>query len=432
MTEGVESSELEASERSTASAMAEAEAREGYKWVQLGPKSIEIPEEWTVSLLSNMSDINMGSSPSSEYYNESQNGLPFFQGNANFGHRYPTPEVWCTKPDKVAEEGDILISVRAPVGELNFANTDCCIGRGLAAIGGTNSDSEFMFYSLLYSRQRLESYAQGSTFDSVNSKVLQNFPVVCPKLPEQRRIAEILSTVDEQIQQTKSIIETTEELKRGLREELILGGISHSDHREFRVGPFEYEIPSGWGDTTVSECAKNLDSQRIPVKKQKREEMVGDIPYYGASGQIDSVDDWLFDDDLLLLAEDGENLLSRNTPISFATSGKVWVNNHAHVLKPNPDMNLEYLLNYFEILSYRPYATGTAQPKLNQKVLNSLRVPKPAKHEQDKIARILNNVSDVIREKYGRKKKLQDLRRGLMQDLLTGTVRVPKSIEAED
>jgi type I restriction enzyme S subunit len=161
--------------------------------------------------------------------------------------------------------------------------------------------------------------------------------------------------------------------------------------------------------------------------------MQGNIPYYGASGVIDYVDDYLFDDELILLAEDGENLLSRNLPIAFKISGKAWVNNHAHVLKPRQEFDIDYLVEYFERLNYEPFVTGSAQPKLTQTNMEMLSVPKPPEEEQAEISSVLTSVSVHKNRSEQYKEKLQRLKQGLMQDLLSGEVRThDKDIEPVD
>lgn len=126
---------------------------------------------------------------------------------------------------------------------------------------------------------------------------------------------------------------------------------------------------------TLPEIGENLDSRRIPITGGDRKE--GIYPYYGASGIVDYVDDYIFDEDILLISEDGANLLARVTPIAFPASGKVWVNNHAHVMRFKSmamQTYVEYMLNMIDISHY---VTGTAQPKLNQAKLNSIPIPVP-------------------------------------------------------
>lgn len=127
-------------------------------------------------VLKDVCRIKMGQSPESSSYNESGDGIPFFQGNADFGERYPVTRIWCTEPTKIANAGDILISVRAPIGALNYAREVCCIGRGLAAITPDSSkfSTEFIFWLLKGKNAELNSKGTGSTFKAIGRKVLED------------------------------------------------------------------------------------------------------------------------------------------------------------------------------------------------------------------------------------------------------------------
>ena len=125
--------------------------------------------------LKDVCKINMGQSPESSSYNDTGDGIPFFQGNADFGERYPVTRIWCNSPTKIAEAGDILISVRAPIGALNYASEQCCIGRGLAALtpDQTKVSSEFIYWFLKGKKTELNSKGTGSTFKAIGRKVLE-------------------------------------------------------------------------------------------------------------------------------------------------------------------------------------------------------------------------------------------------------------------
>lgn len=184
------------------------------------------------------------------------------------------------------------------------------------------------------------------------------------------------------------------------------------------------EIPEDWGVVRLSAAAEFLDGLRRPVKMSDRAKMRGAYPYYGASGIVDYVNDFLFDDDLILLGEDGENILSRNTRLAFRVSGKVWVNNHAHVLKPKPDFEIGFLCDYLESLDYSLLNSGTAQPKLNKKACESIQVPKPTPEEQKVIARALSDVDELIANLEKQIAKKRDIKTATMQQLLTGKKRL--------
>ena len=125
----------------------------------------------------------------------------------------------------------------------------------------------------------------------------------------------------------------------------------------------EFRKAGAWEEKLLGQVVKFLDGQRKPIKESDRASMQGQYPYYGASGIIDYINDFIFDETLILLGEDGENIVSRNLPLVFKISGKCWVNNHAHVLKANKPHHLDFLVQYLESLSYIKYNSGGAQPK---------------------------------------------------------------------
>lgn len=148
--------------------------------------------------LPDVAEIIMGQSPPGDTYNEASVGLPFFQGKTEFGEVSPTPRKWCNAPKKIAEAGDILISVRAPVGPTNLASTQCCIGRGLAAIRANPEqlDPSYLRFALRHAEPRLASMGQGSTFAAIGRAELAKVEFPLPSLVEQRRIVDILSRAE--------------------------------------------------------------------------------------------------------------------------------------------------------------------------------------------------------------------------------------------
>lgn len=161
--------------------------------------------------LGDICSINMGQSPDSSLYNTNKNGLPFFQGNADFGDINPVARVWCSKPIKTAKTDDILISVRAPIGSLNIADGDCCIGRGLAALTVNESMciQRYLWYVLLGKVDELNSKGTGSTFKAISKKVLEDTKIFLPSLAEQRKIAaeldQISALIDKRRQQLEKL-----------------------------------------------------------------------------------------------------------------------------------------------------------------------------------------------------------------------------------
>lgn len=174
--------------------------------------------EWKEVRLGDVAAIIMGQSPPGTTYNEKGQGLPFFQGVKDFSNRYPQKRMYCTAPKKIAEPGDILFSVRAPIGEINRAAERCCIGRGLAAIRGSNKfDTDFIEYVLRYLRHEWSVLeGEGAVFGNAKKSDLENLVIPWPDRSERHAIAHILGTLDDKIELLRRMNETLEAMARAL------------------------------------------------------------------------------------------------------------------------------------------------------------------------------------------------------------------------
>lgn len=174
-----------------------------------------------------------------------------------------------------------------------------------------------------------------------------------------------------------------------------------------------------WEQRKLGDLVTFLDSKRKPLEASKR--IKGPYPYYGASGIVDYVDGFLFDESLILLSEDGANILDRNYPVCFKITGKAWVNNHAHVLKPNTDISEEFLYNFLEKLDYSQFNTGMAMPKLNREVCEKIPVILPTHEEQQKIGSALELFNNLITLHQRQLEELKNLKSGLLQKMFPKT-----------
>ena len=159
-----------------------------------------------------------------------------------------------------------------------------------------------------------------------------------------------------------------------------------------------FEIPENWCWVRFGTALVNRDAERIPLSVFQREKLDKKYDYYGASGVIDKVDRYLFDKPLLLVGEDGANLLLRSKPIAFIASGQYWVNNHAHVIDAVAGVDLRYIALFINATNLAPYVTGTAQPKMNQEKLNSILVPLPPTNEQRRIVSAFEGIAAIIQQ----------------------------------
>ncbi|CAG4995600.1 hypothetical protein DYBT9275_01677 [Dyadobacter sp. CECT 9275] len=171
-------------------------------------------------------------------------------------------------------------------------------------------------------------------------------------------------------------------------------------------------------ECTLDEIAEIHNYKRVPLNSRERENKKGSYPYYGASGVVDYIDEYIFDGDYVLISEDGENLRSRNTPIAFKVSGKFWVNNHAHIVKQKEDSINDFIVYYFSLLDLNPFVTGAVQPKLNKENLLSIpiRIPKD-KTQRNKIVSILKSLDDKIELNRQTNQTLEEIAKTLFHEM---------------
>ena len=163
---------------------------------ELGP----IPEGWEATTIGVEFDLTMGQSPPGSTYNEKGEGLPFFQGRRDFGFRYPSNRVYCTAPTRIAHDGDTLVSVRAPVGDINMAYETCCVGRGVAAVRHKSGSRSYTYYAMRALGERFKSYeAEGTVFGAINKKQFQNLPSIAPQPQVVSIFEELVYPLDENI-----------------------------------------------------------------------------------------------------------------------------------------------------------------------------------------------------------------------------------------
>ena len=243
----------------------------------------------------------------------------------------------------------------------------------------------------------------------LNMRMIREIEVPIAPLPEQQRIVTLLDEAFDGIATAKANAEKNLHNARALFESHLQSVFT--------------ERGEGWVVATIDGISTNLDRKRIPITKDVRKS--GEYPYYGASGIVDYVADYIFDGDTLLISEDGANLLARSTPIAFSVSGKYWVNNHAHILKFEDMATQRFVEFYLASIRLDEYITGAAQPKLNQKALNSIPIPIPAAvGEQAKIVGRIESLQDEtqrLESIYQQKlTALDDLKKSLLHRAFSG------------
>lgn len=267
----------------------------------------------------------------------------------------------------------------------------------------------FLYYTLStneFQTKILQDSGKGTvhTFTIANAK---ETIIAIPCLEEQQKIADFLSTVDEVIAQSEAEVQNLEQQKKAAMQKIF-----SQEVRFKREDGTEYPE---WEQYRLEDTVDFLDEKRKPITSKYRK--AGQYPYYGASGIIDFIDDYIFDEELVLLSEDGANIVDRNYRVAFIATGKYWVNNHAHCLRPKQGFASYFISEALESIDYTVYNTGSAQPKLNQEVCRNLPLMCPCLEEQQKIADFLSAYDEAIRYAKQELDKWKELKKGLLQQM---------------
>ena len=270
------------------------------------------------------------------------------------------------------------------------------------------TDIKFMSY-VLYD-MNLNQYSESSAQPGLSVKKLLELEYPIPQnKEEQTAIAEALSDIDGLISSLKKLIEKKKAIKQGAMQELLTG--------KKRLPGFSGE----WSNLRIEEIANLHDNLRVPVEKSMREK--GNIPYYGANGIQDYVNGYTHNGSYVLIAEDGANDL-QEYPIRYA-SGKMWVNNHVHVLDGKNSVSDTRFLSYsMSTIDYQAAITGGTRAKLNGHILMQLALDLPPLAEQQAIAQVLSDMDSEIEQLKKKLSKYQQIKQGMMQELFTGRIRI--------
>lgn len=296
-------------------------------------------------------------------------------------------------------------------------------------------------FSSFYSQGHTKLYIKQTTgIQNLNiTEMFSREVIPLPPLSEQQAIADYLDDKCAQIDNITATIneqiEVLKQYKKSVITEAVTKGLD--PNAPMKDSGFEWigQIPEKWEVIRLKYVMDNFDSQRKPIEAQKRSQE-GEFlyDYYGASGVIDKINNYIFDKPALLIGEDGANLLLRNLPLIYIATGKYWVNNHAHILRPKNNLNFYYAAYLLEALDYTVYITGSAQPKLSQEKLNSVKILVPALSEQQAIADYLDDkcaqIDAVIADKQAQLETLAAYKKSLIYEYVTGKKSVPGFEEA--
>lgn len=373
-----------------------------------------VPETWVWASMGEIAEIVGGGTPStSDGGNFAERGIPWLtpadltgygQTYIARGRRDLSEKGYRASAARLMPTGTVLFSSRAPIGYCAVASGDITTNQGFKSfILRGEISPEYVRHYLLSSVDYAESKASGTTFKELSGSRAAELSAPIAPLPEQQRIVAKIDSLTGKSKRARERLAHIPRLVEKYKQAVLAAAFRGDLTREWRrtagvsdeIRPLDgmpnelldRPLPISWTPSTMALVATNHDGRRVPVRASDRAATRGRYPYYGASGIIDYVNDYLFDGQFLLIGEDGANLLSRSTPIAFLAEGQFWVNNHAHILQANDQTSNEWLRRFMNMISLAPYVTGSAQPKLTQSALNRIGIPLPPLEEQTEILR---------------------------------------------
>jgi type I restriction enzyme S subunit len=417
----------------------------GIEWIG------EIPEHWLISKIKYSDSVIMGQSPLSEDCNSEGIGLPFLQGNAEFGKLNPSPKLYCEKANKKAEPNDILLSVRAPVGAINISNINVGIGRGLCAIRAEKSNYKFIYYYLNFVKEELESISTGSTFKAVNLDDVKNIVFLIIDFKEQTAIANYLdqktTQIDQLINQKQRFIELLQEERTAVINQAVTKGLDPTVTMKDSGIEWLGEIPEHWdvkplkhlvniqgrigfkGYTVGDLVPEGLGAYTIGAKHiNKHNELDLSKPQFISWEKYYESPEIMVNKNDLLLTQRGTlgKVVLINDDIGEATINPSMV--LLNKLKANGFFlyyffNSDYFISWVDLTN-----TATAVPMINQAQLGNFKIVIPEIHEQEKIVSFIKKstfkIDEIILKSQQEIELLIEYKTALISEVVTGKVDV--------
>lgn len=378
---------------------------------------------WIRTKLAEVAIIHSGAGFPEKYQGTQDQDIPFYKvsdmnlpGNEQkmiFANNTISEEVRRSLSASLVPSGSIIfpkIGGAIATNKKRLTTRDCCFDNNVMGVSPKREkvDGRFLYY--FFVSHNLSDFANKAALPSIKKSVIEERELTLPaSLAEQKRIVAILDAAFEALDTAKANAERNAANATALFDSYLDATVSKGG--------------DGWITTTIDKLADNCDSERVPITKGDRKS--GIYPYYGASGIVDHVADYIFDGDHLLISEDGANLLARSSPIAFSASGKYWVNNHAHILRFDSPATQKFVEYYVNSIKIDQYVTGAAQPKLTQQALNRIPIAIPKDiGEQQSIVNSLEAIQAEVARIAGiyasKISALDNLRVSILQQAFSG------------
>ena len=415
----------------------------------------DVPEHWTVKGASKGFEIQLGKMLQPDAGDKEDLEVPYLKSQHVQWERVRVeepPQMWASPRDVMKygiRDGDLLVCEGGDVGRAAIVRKpepQTIIQNALHRVRSSdNNDVRFLMRVLEHASAQdwFSILCNRSTIAHFTSEKFGALTVPFPPPAEQQAIADFLDERTEKLDgllgKKRELIGKLKEKRSALISRTVTKGLPPEAAAKVGLTPnpklkpsgisWLGDIPEHWEVVSVRYAFYNLDFRRIPIAGEDRAYVEKKYPYYGASGIIDHVENYIFDETLILVAEDGANLLSRSSPLAFLAQGKYWVNNHAHILKPISG-DIRFWVQVLATYDYSPLVSGAAQPKLTSDRLGGTRVPQPPCEEQAAIANFLegetSQIDRMIQKVETAIEKLTEYRTALITAAVTGKIDVRK------
>ncbi len=404
----------------------------------------EIPAHWETSSIKRFADrVQTGSTPPTAQVHYYEDGtVPWF-GPGSF-----STDLLLDKPVKLISNDAVhdgvarvfqagstmIVTIGATIGKVGYIETPASSNQ---QITGVTFDvgrvaPKFAAYQVKRLEPVLKGIAPNTTLPILDQHEVGNLPFCCPPFSEQQAIAAFLdretAKIDKLIAKRERLIELLEEKRIALISRAVTKGLDPEVPMKYSGVHWLGGIPAHWEIKRLKHITTCLDGRRVPLNSEQRSEMQGEYPYWGANSIVDRIDRWLFDEDLVLLGEDGAPFFDPTRAVAFSVSGKIWVNNHAHILRPSQGINSRFLAEALNTVDYRAFIDGSTRDKLTQGDMNHIPIQHPPFPEQLSIAAFLDRETtrlDTLASKARYHiEKLREYRTALISAAVTGKIDV--------
>jgi type I restriction enzyme S subunit len=391
-----------------------------------------LDREWQSKKLEEVAHINLGQSPKGEYYNEEGDGPHFIQGSKNFGNKYPELERFCSKPKREAEEGEVLISVRAPVGPVNIAPEDLCIGRGVTSLKMNEGSNEYLYYYLKYFEDKWSQYADGTTFNSITKSDLQELEIPYPPIEERNTIAYVLDRIDQKLEVNDQASDILEEMAQALFRSWFVDFDEYDGETTYDED-FERDIPISWEKQSLDKIANFLNGKAWQDFSSEDDEE-NDLPVIKIKELRNGITE---DSDLVNMSESPEEYILDNGDIVFSWSASLvldlWSDGDAflnqHLFKVTSQEYPRWFCylwidHHIRIFRHIAEAKKTTMGHIKRTDLEEAEVLIPP---EEKIKEISEEISPIFQKRVEcqvENRRLEELRDTLLPKLMSGEVRV--------